>query len=108
VKYNEFNACAASVSWVAQRSFSVHRSVFWFQVKYFDYGTIEVIPKTDLRLLDKQFIDIPMQGIKAKLSAIKPAKGAKSFSREVSEVFFKMVANKTLVGSVIRVLHDVS
>lgn len=77
-------------------------------MKYFDYGTIEVIPKEDLRLLDKQFCDLPMQAIKAKLSAIKPAKGAKSFSRKVNEAFFELVANKTLVGSVIRVLHDVS
>lgn len=60
---------------------------------YVDYGSIEVVLKSNIRLLDKKFGNLPIQSLHCTL---KESDQLTNLSREMNEYFADMVDNKKL------------
>ncbi|XP_015370255.1 PREDICTED: uncharacterized protein LOC107166201 [Diuraphis noxia] len=62
------------------------------QLLYVDYGSIEIVPKENVRLLASQFGMYPAQGVHCSLHKF----NALNYPREISESFAEMVENHEL------------
>lgn len=60
---------------------------------YVDYGSIEVVSKSNIRLLDLNFSKMPKQAIHCKLHG---SDKFNNFSRDASEIFSELICDKTL------------
>lgn len=60
---------------------------------YVDYGSIEVVLKSNVRLLYKKFSNLPVQSLHCTL---KESKQLKHLSREINEFFADMIDDKKL------------
>lgn len=79
------------------RSFnSLFNLNFFFQIEYVDYGTIGRVAKTDLRFLHKDFLELPAQGIRAKLTSILPPNDCEKWPPETCRKLLDMVSNRRL------------
>lgn len=67
--------------------------VFFLQLLYVDYGSIETISKSNVRLLERRFGVLPAQGIHCSLYECKEPI---NYSREINEKFALMIDNKVL------------
>ncbi|XP_049520585.1 uncharacterized protein LOC119445540 [Dermacentor silvarum] len=81
------------------------------QVLFVDYGTLNVLPRTELRFLRNDFLDLPPQAVLATMEYLKPVT-SEGWTREAKAAFVKLVSgDKTLVCSVLKrrgALHSVN
>eukprot|EP00794_Sanderia_malayensis_P015661 gene15661-17241_t len=67
------------------------------EVFYVDYGNSATVPTSNLRLLKKDFIELPAMGIRGTLANVLP-KGTLDWSVEAGKRFFELTNNRTLMG----------
>ncbi|XP_075227861.1 uncharacterized protein LOC142328183 isoform X2 [Lycorma delicatula] len=94
IKPHQVCACTYDTKW--------HRTVVLkscsavdVKIEYVDYGTVDVVPKTRLRFLHKDFLELPAQAILAKLASILPPDGHKWPLQSCTKLL-DMVSNKRL------------
>lgn len=72
-------------------------------INYIDYGTPAVVPRSHIRILDRQFAQMPAQAIRAKLAHIRPLYGGTEWCVESAQLFLEMIKRTHDLGVVAEV-----
>lgn len=75
---------------------------------YIDYGTVSRAPIKGLCFLYEEFAKVPTQAIRCRLANVVPPVEGAPWSTESSKYFRKLLLNKTLKATVIKVNWEVS
>nr|XP_021194550.2 tudor domain-containing protein 5 isoform X1 [Helicoverpa armigera] len=73
------------------------------KVRYVDYGTVESLPRGELRPLRREWAQLPAQALRARLACVRPCADATRWPFASSAHFLKLVANMHLVANVLSV-----
>lgn len=73
------------------------------KVRYVDYGTVESLPRRELRPLRREWAQLPAQALRARLAGVRPCADATRWPFASSAHFFKLVSDIQLVATVVSV-----
>ncbi|XP_021192176.3 tudor domain-containing protein 1 [Helicoverpa armigera] len=73
------------------------------KVRYVDYGTVESLPRRELRPLKREWAQLPAQALRARLAGVRPCADATRWPFASSAHFFKLVSDMQLVATVVSV-----
>ncbi|XP_045484146.1 tudor domain-containing protein 5 isoform X2 [Pieris rapae] len=70
------------------------------KVRHVDYGTVERVQAQALRPLRREWGELPVQAVRARLSRVQPPNGARRWPHSATTAFLSIVAQKPLVAAV--------
>jgi Tudor domain len=77
------------------------------KVFFVDWGTVGFIPFSNVRRLDKEYLDIPKLAHRASLHGIKPVDGKSLFDHDTTIKFVNKVTDKTFSTEIVKYHKEV-